>query len=117
MARVAGALRLGSPSDPAGVRTARSMRDEIVALPEALRQAQALETLGDRPLVVLSAGSGNQAGWPTAQERMAHLSANVAHRVIPIATHQSVLIGADSSASAQAILDVVASVRTGISVP
>jgi pimeloyl-ACP methyl ester carboxylesterase len=111
-----GILVLGSRSDPAGVRTARSMRDEIVALPEALRQAQALETLGDRPLVVLSAGSEIQAGWSTAQERMAHLSTNAAHRVIPTATHQSVLVGRVGSASAQAILDVVASVRTGSTV-
>ena len=61
-------------------------------------------------LVVLSLEI--QAGWSTAQERMADLSANVAHRVIPTATHESVLIGADGSGPSQAILGVIASVRT-----
>jgi pimeloyl-ACP methyl ester carboxylesterase len=113
LARVGvGILALGSPSDPAGVRTARSMRDEVMALPAALEQARALTTIGMRPLVVVSAGSGSQAGWSTAQERMAHLSGNVAHRVIPTATHESVLVGADASASSRAILEVVSSVRT-----
>lgn len=114
LARVGlGILLLSSPSDPAGVRTAMSMRNEVVALPTALQQAEALQTLGDRPLVVLSAGSGNQAGWSTAQERMVQLSENVAHRVIPAATHDSLLVGADASASAQAVLDVMTAVRTG----
>ena len=114
LARVGvGILLLGSPSDPAGVRTAMSTRDEVLALPDALRQAQGLTTIGHRPLVVLTAGSGQQAGWSTAQERFVDLSTNADHRVIPTATHDSVLIGADASASAQAILDVVASVRTG----
>jgi hypothetical protein len=113
LARVGvGILLLGSPSDPAGLRTAGSMRDEVLALPDALRQAQGLTTIGSRPLVVLTAGSGQQAGWSTAQERFVDLSTNADHRVIPTATHDSV-IGADASASAQAILDVVASVRTG----
>jgi hypothetical protein len=89
------------------------MHDEVIALPAALQQAQALTTIGDRPLVVLSAGSEIQAGWSTAQERMAQLSGNAAHRVVPTGTHDSVLIGADAPASAQAILDVLASVRTG----
>lgn len=114
LARVGlGILLLGSPSDPAGVRTATSMRDEVMALPDALEQAQRLTTIGERPLVVVSAGSGSQAGWSTAQERFLELSTNADHRVIAAATHESVVFGADASASAQAILDVVASVRTG----
>ena len=66
-----------------------SMRDEVMALPDALRQAQALTTIGDRPLVVLTAGSGQQAGWSAAQEEMVALSANAAHRVIRGASHES----------------------------
>ena len=104
---------LGSPADPSGVRTANSMRDEVIALPAALEQAQRLTTIGDRPLVVVSAGSDLQAGWPAAQARLADLSTNVSHRVIATGTHESLLVGADAPASSQAILDVVAAVRTG----
>ena len=107
-----GILILGSPSDPAGIRAARSVHDEVLALPDALNQANELTTIGDHPLVVLTAGSGQQAGWSTAQQRLAQLSTNADHRVIPTATHETVL-GADAPASAHAILDVVASVRTG----
>jgi pimeloyl-ACP methyl ester carboxylesterase len=103
---------LGSPSDPAGIGAARMFHDEVIALPDALKQAQELRTIGDRPLVVLTAESGQQAGWSTAQERLAQLSTNADHRVVPTAAHETVL-GADAPASVQAILDVVASVRTG----
>jgi hypothetical protein len=62
---------------------------------------------------VLSAGSRQQAGWLAALERLTGLSTNVAHCVIPTATHESVLLGADATASAQAILDVVAAAQSG----
>ena len=107
-----GILVLGAPADPAGIHVAASLHDEVIALPTALRQAQALRTIGDRPLVVLTAATGQQAGWQAAQERLADLSTNADHRVISTATHATV-VSADASASAQAILDVVTSVRTG----
>ena len=111
-----GIFLLGSPADPSGVVTAISMRDEAMALPDALLQAQGLMTIGDRPLIVLSAGAGNQAGWSTGQEHMVALSTNAAHRVIRSATHESLVDGADASASARAILDVLASARSGVPV-
>jgi hypothetical protein len=48
-----------------------------------------------------------------AQDKMATLSTNSLHRVVPGATHDSLLADAhDSTAVTQAIHDVVGSVRT-----
>lgn len=109
-------LILGLPADQATPAAARGGRDEVLALPAALQQAQSLTSLGDRPLIVVTAGSGQQAGWQTAQDQMAELSTNVVHRVVAGATHDSLITSADAGASAQAILDVVASNRTGTAV-
>ena len=52
-------------------------------------------------------------GWEAAQDRLAKLSTESVHRIIPAATHDSLVSGDDASASSQAILDVVASIRSG----
>ena len=104
---------LGLSPDESKVETARAQRDEVAALPAALDQAAALTTLGDRPLVVVTAGIGAQAGWPAAQDRLAGLSTDSAHRVVAAATHDSLITGLDAPISAGAILDVVEAVRTG----
>jgi hypothetical protein len=113
LARVGLGFPFGSPADPSGIDAARSMRDEVIALPDALQQAQALTSIGDRPLVVVTAGSDQQAGWSQAQDRLAGLSTDSAHRTIATATHDSLISGADAAASSQAILDVVESIRAG----
>ena len=107
---------LGLPVDQSTPAAARGARDEIVALPAALQQALAFNSLGDRPLIVITAGSGQQAGWLEAQDRLPSLSTNSTHRVLPAATHTSLITGVDASASSQAILDVVSSLRTGTTV-
>ena len=107
---------LGLPADQSTPAAARGARDEIVALPAALQQAQALTSLGDRPLIVVTAGSGQQAGWLEAQNRLPGLSTNSSHRVLDAATHTSLITGVDAEASSQAILDVVSSLRTGTAV-
>lgn len=107
---------LGLPVDQATPAAARGARDEIVALPAALQQALAFKSLGDRPLIVVTAGSGQQAGWLEAQDRLPGLSMNSSHRVLPAATHTSIISGVDAEASSQAILDVVSSLRTGTTV-
>ena len=104
---------LGLPIDQSTPAAARGARDEIVALPAALQQALAFKSLGDRPLIVITAGSGQQAGWLDAQDRLPGLSTNSSHRVLPTATHISIISGVDAEASSQAILDVVSSLRTG----
>jgi pimeloyl-ACP methyl ester carboxylesterase len=91
---------------------ARSYRDEIRMLPTALDQATRVTSIGDVPLIIVSAGSGSQRGWAEAQDAQIGLSTNSAHRTLPNATHDS-LLDADSAQSAQAILDVVAAVRDG----
>lgn len=94
---------LGLSPDESQVATARAQRDEVATL----------TTIGDRPLVVVTAGIGEQAGWPAAQDRLAGLSTNSAHRVVASATHDSLITGPDAPTSAQAILDVLEAVRSG----
>jgi pimeloyl-ACP methyl ester carboxylesterase len=94
-------------------RLARSLRDELAQAPTAMKQAQSLESLGDRPLFVITAASRAQSGWQAAQDDLAKLSANSVHRVLPNATHASLIFAEGGAAvSSQAIRDVVESVRT-----
>jgi pimeloyl-ACP methyl ester carboxylesterase len=94
-------------------RLARSMRDELAEAPTAMKQAQSLKSLGDRPLFVITAMSGAQSGWQAAQDDLAKLSANSVHRVLPNATHGSLIFDeGNATASSQAIRAVVESVRT-----
>ena len=92
----------------------RGVRDDVVGLKAALAQAQALTTLGDKPLIVVTAAEDAHEGWLRLQDEMATLSTNSAHRVIQEATHTSLIEDrADSAISIQAILDVVEAVRSG----
>jgi hypothetical protein len=93
--------------------TLRSTIDEYVQANASVEQAAALRDFADKPLIVLTAGSGHDAAWSAAQNRMATLSTNSVHRVIAGATHED-MIGneEDAAATTQAILDVVASVRS-----
>jgi pimeloyl-ACP methyl ester carboxylesterase len=92
----------------------RSLRDEVIALPAALSQAQRLTTLGDKPLIVVTAAKRAMNGWLPLQDKMAALSANSIHRVAQHATHTSLIEDrSDSAISVQAIRDVVAAVRSG----
>jgi pimeloyl-ACP methyl ester carboxylesterase len=93
----------------------RSMRDEVVGLKAALTQAQALTSLGDKPLIVVTAVRDAQVGWLPLQEEMARLSTNSIHRLMQDVTHTSLIEDeGDSEISVQAILDVVAAVRSGV---
>ncbi|HEX8768452.1 MAG TPA: hypothetical protein VF714_08790, partial [Jatrophihabitans sp.] len=69
---------------------------------------------GAKPLIVVTAGQGAQAGWFAAQDTLAALSTNAAHRTLMAASHSALLqdrrFAADSS---QAIRDVLSAVRTG----
>jgi hypothetical protein len=101
------------PADESTVAAARSAHEELGTLPTTLQQAQALTSLGARPLIVVTALSGAETGWSAAQDRMVQLSTNAMHVVLTSATHVSIISGDDSPASSQAILDVVASIRSG----
>lgn len=95
-------------------RGLRNVRDEISELPAAFDEAQALHTLGGKPLAVVTAtGSLHDTdGWGAAQDRLAGLSTNTSHRVVD-ATHAGLLEDESSAAaSASAIAAVVTAVRT-----
>lgn len=95
-------------------RSARSLRDEFAQLPIALEQAGSFRSLGDVPLVVVTAARDAMPGWLPLQDTMAALSRNSLHRVLPNATHGSLIENElDAGASIQAIRDVVGSLRTG----
>ena len=91
---------------------ARQLARDIAAMPGTLDRASRLTGLGDRPLAVISAGTGSLDGWPAQQADLARLSRNATHRTIPGATHASLVDERrDAAQSSRAILDVVAAVR------
>jgi pimeloyl-ACP methyl ester carboxylesterase len=91
----------------------RSMFDELGQSPTAMAQAASLTDLATKPLAVITAGSGSNAAWLSAQDELAMLSTNTIHRVVPGATHASLLEAEnDAVASSRAIREVVASVRS-----
>jgi pimeloyl-ACP methyl ester carboxylesterase len=108
---------LGLPADQSTVASARGAHNELIALPTALHQAQVLASLGSRPLIVVTALSGAQTGWSAAHDRMVALSTNATHVVLGSATHTSIISGDDSPVSSHAILEVVASIRSGTALP
>ena len=101
----------------ANASTARhlgSFIEEFVAANTSMQQAASLTNLTDKPLIVLTADTGNAAGWQQKQDQMATLSTNSSHRVATATTHESLLYDqADSAQASQAIHDVIAAVRTG----
>ena len=93
---------------------ARSVRDEFSQIRTTMTEAQALTTLGDRPLIVLTAEKDAQGGWMAAQDKLAALSTNSVHRTLANADHAMLTEQqATAAQSAQAIRDVVNAVRTG----
>jgi pimeloyl-ACP methyl ester carboxylesterase len=100
----------------ANASTARYLRssiEEFVTANTSMQQAASLTNLDSKPLVVVTADTGNAAGWEQAQDRMATLSTNSSHRVAKATTHETLLYDeAHSAAASQAIHDVIVSVRT-----
>ncbi|GAB3765021.1 pimeloyl-ACP methyl ester carboxylesterase [Nocardioides ginsengisegetis] len=99
------------------VRAERNGRDELSVIPRVFEQSQALTTLGDRPLVVLTAsGSLGDEGWSAAQDRLAALSSDSVHRGVD-ASHAG-MVGDPNGwdAATAAITAVARSVRTGSAV-
>jgi pimeloyl-ACP methyl ester carboxylesterase len=91
---------------------ARSMRDELAALPTLMERAQSLTTVGDKPVAIVTAEQGAMEGWLPLQAQLTELSTNSSQRSVPDATHTSVVEDEHDSANAsRAILDVVRDVR------
>jgi pimeloyl-ACP methyl ester carboxylesterase len=94
-------------------RELRADRDEFAELPTVFRQAKALTSLGGKPLFVLTADLGQQAGWPAAQKKLAALSTNSVHQTTQGATHAALLEDRNYAAlSSRAIRAVVRSARS-----
>ena len=101
-------LRLNHSS----ARLFRSLRDEFAQLPTALAQARSFQSLGDRPLIVVTATRDAMAGWLPLQDAMATLSTNSRHDVVPYEHFELVTDETAAHASSQAIRDVVSAVRS-----
>jgi pimeloyl-ACP methyl ester carboxylesterase len=90
----------------------QSTIEEYLQANTSAGQAAALDDFADKPLIVLTAGSGNDADLIAAHDALAALSTNSAHRVINDATHTDLLLNESAAAATtQAILDVVSSIR------
>jgi pimeloyl-ACP methyl ester carboxylesterase len=105
----------------ANTSTARhlaSFIEEYVVASTSIHQASSLTNLNGKPLLVLTADTGHDATWQSAQDHMATLSTNSLHRVAKATTHESLLDDrADSAIASQAIHDVVTAVRTSHRLP
>ena len=78
----------------------------------SVEQAAALTDLHGKPLIVVTADTGNDAAWQAAQQQLTTLSTNSLQRTAH-ATHQTLVADQATSAPAsQAIRDVVTSLRT-----
>ena len=94
--------------------TLRSTVEEYARANDSMAQAASLRSLGDKPLMVLSAGVGSAADWPRKQERIATLSTDSVHRVVAGASHEALVADpVHAATTSQAILEVVESLRAG----
>lgn len=93
--------------------TVSSTVEEYLRANSSIAEAASLRDFDDKPLVVLTAGVGHDDAWMDAQDETATLSTNSDHRVVEGAAHAD-LVGEQkyAAATAQAIVDVVNSVRT-----
>jgi pimeloyl-ACP methyl ester carboxylesterase len=86
--------------------------DEFVQANASGAEAAMLTDLGDKPLVVLTAGGETDATHDAAQTKLATLSTDSSHRVVEGASHAGLITDERyAKASTRAILDVVSSVR------
>jgi len=91
---------------------ARQVVRDVEEMPAELDRAARLISLGNKPLIVLSAGTGSLPGWAAQQDDLASLSTGSVHRTIPGATHASLINDhVDAAQSSRAIRDVVKAVQ------
>jgi pimeloyl-ACP methyl ester carboxylesterase len=95
-------------------REARNIRDEVSTLPTTMEEAQRLRTLHGAPLVVVTASESLEGeGWGAAQDAIARLSDNVAHREVS-SSHMGLIDDVEHTRdSVRAVMDAVTAVRTG----
>ena len=94
--------------------SASSARNEISTYHRSFIQAQAMTSLGNKPLIVVSASETmtGTKGWPVSQQQLTALSSNADQRTVH-SSHEGLLdFPGASTASVTAITDVVQAVRT-----
>ena len=85
--------------------------EEFRATPQTAAQVRATQSLGDKPLAVISAGE-QPSSWLELQDELAALSPNSIHRVVEGATHASLLYErSDAQVSGAAVDQVIEAVR------
>jgi pimeloyl-ACP methyl ester carboxylesterase len=95
-------------------RNLRSFLDEYAQANASMAQAASFRDFDSKPLVVLTAGTGSDAGLIASHQRIAAMSTNSTHRVVTGASHQDLVADKDdSAATTQGIVDVVAALRNG----
>jgi len=95
-------------------RLQEGQRDEFAVIPTTLSQARELTTLGDKPLIVVSAAVDAQPGWLDAQKEVLGLSSNVSRRIATDQSHGSLIESeAGAAIATKAVLDALASLRSG----
>ena len=86
--------------------------EEFRATSETAAQVRSTGNLGDKPLVVITAGE-RPPDWLEMQDELAALSSESVHRVVDGATHESLLYERrDAQVTSAAIDQVVEAVRT-----
>jgi pimeloyl-ACP methyl ester carboxylesterase len=87
--------------------------EEMGTIPESLEKARGTGTLGERPLVVVSAAD-HDAKTGALQKELTALSSNSAQRVVEGSTHLSLVVDRDHARqTSEEIVKVVEAVRTG----
>jgi pimeloyl-ACP methyl ester carboxylesterase len=91
-----------------------SSAEEFRATPETSAQVLlSTQSLGDKPLSVISAGE-QEPIWLELQDELAALSSDSVHRVVEGATHESLLKDQrDAQVTSMATIEVVEAVRNG----
>jgi pimeloyl-ACP methyl ester carboxylesterase len=88
-----------------------AMFEEMGTIPETMEKARGTGTLGEKPLVVVSAAE-HDAKSGALQEELTSLSSNSSMRVVEGSTHSSVVVDRDHARQTGAsILEVVEAVR------
>jgi hypothetical protein len=112
LARTGLARLLFDPEDGEPTAEAQQFVRDVEQMPAEMDLAAKLETLGARPLGVVTAATGTQPGWAAHQDELAALSSNAFQRTVAGSTHQSLIDDPKhAAASSLAIRDVVDAVR------
>ena len=90
-------------------RSFQTQQDEGTGMPQSFRQAGAVTTLGDLPLIVLSRGLDPDRDWQAMQTDMLHLSSHSQHMFADKSGHNIQLD--QPEAAVAAIVQMVAQLR------